>query len=73
MINLDTWISIISVVLGALGLGYAVMINREKSKLENLVRSGLRGLSGNICKVRQSTIWAYNHFHRIQVLVLQLP
>jgi hypothetical protein len=49
------------------------MANREKAKLENLVRSKSRGLAGNICKIKQSSGWASWHFNNIQALVLKLP
>ena len=70
---MDTLLSIISICIGFVGIIYALMVNREKAKLENLVQSGLRGLAGNICKIRQSTTWAFWHFGKIQELVLQLP
>ena len=68
-----TLLSVLSVCIGVVAIVYAVMVNREKAKLEKLVRSGLRGLAGNICKVRQSTTWANWHFIKIQELVLQCP
>jgi hypothetical protein len=70
---MDTWLSILSICIGVAGMVYAVMTNRERAKLENLVRSELRGLAGNICKIKQSSGWAYWHFNSIQALVLKLP
>jgi hypothetical protein len=69
---MDTWLSILSIGIGIAGMVYAVMTNREKAKIENLIRSELRGLAGNICKIRQSSAWAFWHFNNIQALVLKL-
>jgi len=69
---MDTLFSLLSICIGIAGIVYALMVNREKAKLENLVRSKLRGLAGNICKIRQSTTWGYWHFCKIQELVLNL-
>jgi hypothetical protein len=51
-VSMDTWLSILGICIGIAGLFCAVMTNREKAKLENLVRSKLRGIAGNICEAK---------------------
>lgn len=65
-------LSIIGVALGAAGLVYAVMTNREKARLEKLVQAELRGLAGNIEQIRVSPAWAHQHFQGIQECALKL-
>ena len=65
-------LSIVGTALGAAGLVYAVMTNREKANLERLVRSELRGLAGNIWSIRKNPRWADRHFGRIHDIAAKL-
>ena len=65
-------LSIVSVALGAGGLVYAWMTNREKANLERLMRSQLRGLAGNVVNTRKNPGWADCHFRNIQDTALRL-
>lgn len=66
------FLEILGIGIGLGGLLFAYMVNREKEKLENLIRAELQGLAGNICKIMESSDKAWNHFDQIQNSVLQL-
>jgi len=63
---------IVSVTLGTASLVYACKTNQEKKKLEDYIQAELRGLAGNIDKIRVSPEWAEHHFGEIRNQALEL-
>ncbi len=66
-------LSIISVAIGFGGFIYAILTNREKKKLENMVKVSLSTTAGNIEKIRESAKWAWQHFQIIRENANRLP
>ena len=64
--------TIVGSVIGVAGLIYAVMTNRAKARTERLIKEELRGLSGNIDKIRDSASWAGGHLLLIHKSALNL-
>lgn len=44
----------------------------EKRKLKRFTISVLQGTAGNLCKVQQSTEWAFNNFREVKKLAVEL-
>ena len=69
---METILGYLGVALGIAGIVYAYSTNREKARLENLVKAELRGLAGNIRSIRCNPGWADQHFSSIQERALKL-
>jgi len=63
---------VVSVAFGFASLVYAWRTNKEKQRLEDLIRAQLRGLAGNIEHIRRNPEWCDHHFNHISNLALQL-
>lgn len=70
---MEMLLSLMSVALGVGGIIYAILTNREKKKLENVVKVSLSTTAGNIEKIRQSAHWAWEHFQIIHDNADRLP
>ena len=66
------YLQLIGICIAIGSVIYAYMVNREKQKLENLIRALLQGFAGNICKILESAEYAWNHFVIIQDNVIGL-
>lgn len=71
--TIEMLLSVISVMIGVLGIFYAWFSNREKHKLENMIRINLSGMAGDVIKIRQSAQWAWDNFQGVRELASQLP
>lgn len=69
---MDVW-NIVAGAASILGLAFACYQYNEKTKLELFTKSVLQGIGGNICKIQQSTRWAFDNFRNIQKLAVNLP
>lgn len=65
-------LDIFSAIITVGSLVYAVMTNREKRKLEKLVKSMLAGIAGNIRGIRENPAWADQQFRNIRERALEL-
>ena len=55
----------VSGVLGAAGLVYAYIANRDKARLERLIKADLRSLIGNIERIKVSARWGHEHIEKV--------
>jgi len=65
-------ISLLSVAIAVVSLGYAIQTNREKARWERLVREGLAGIAGNIQKCVESADGSDRNFSRVRDCTLKL-
>lgn len=65
--------NIIAGLASILGFAFACYQYHEKNKLEIFTKSVIQGIGGNICKIQQSTRWAFENFRNTQKLIVQLP
>lgn len=69
---MENMVEFISIGIGLVGVLYAILTNRQKTKMENMVRIHLSGIAGNIKAIRKSTEWSWTHFDKIQNIALNL-
>jgi len=63
---MDYLMNYISITVGIIGAFYAILSNRQKAKMENMVRIHLSGIAGDIQVVRENTGWGWEHLNNIQ-------
>ena len=59
-------LTIISLLVGALSLVYAVIANREKAKLEKIIQSRLLNITESVEDAKNNTKLAYGHIDEIR-------
>jgi hypothetical protein len=69
---MENMVEFISIGIGFAGVLYAILTNRQKAKMENMVRIHLSGIAGNIKAIRKSTGWSWTHFGKIQNIAVNL-
>ena len=57
---------VLGITIGLTGVLYAILTNRQKAKMENMVRIHLSGIAGDIKEIRKSTDWCWRNFDSIQ-------
>jgi hypothetical protein len=65
--------NIIAGIASILGFAFACYQYHEKNKLKLFTKSVIQGIGGNICKIQQSTRWAFQNFRNAQKLLVKLP
>ena len=65
-------IGIISTGITTASLTYAIKTNRDKNRVENLVKANLAGTAGSIELIRKNPHWADKHFKAISELAQSL-
>jgi ABC-type amino acid transport substrate-binding protein len=66
---------IFNIIVGLITLAsfiFGLYQANEKRKLKQFTISVLKGTAGNLCKVQQSTEWAFNNFKEVQKLAVEL-
>jgi hypothetical protein len=68
---MDIW-NIITGIATFIAMGIAVNEFIKRRKLEQFTNSSLRGIAGNLAKIKQSTAWAFNNFRVAQSEAVKL-
>ena len=54
----------ISIAIGLFGIFYAILTNRQKTKMEHMVRIHLSGIAGNIKSIRKKHQMVVDSFRK---------
>lgn len=60
-------------IASILSLLFACYQFYERKKLELFTKSVLQGTGGNVCKIQQSTRWAFENIRNAQKIITKLP
>ncbi len=71
---MEMFLETVSICIGIAGVIYACIVERQKAKLEDLIRENLQGMAGNICKIIESSEFAWNNFRYVfDIINAQAP
>ena len=70
---LNTTVGVIGLIFGISSFIYALMALREKRSFEKLIHAQLKGMAGDVEKIRESAQWAWKNFDIIRQNASTLP
>ncbi len=59
---MEYFFDFLGIAIGLSGFLYAVLTNRQKAKMETMVRIHLSGIAGDVKEIRENTKLSWSHF-----------
>lgn len=69
---MEILISSLGTAITVVSLFYAIKANREKEKLQSMIKAWAQGIAGNVDNIRRSPAWADEHLKSVSSAAVQL-